>query len=372
MKRLQIQCLFLALLLPIAMGSATAESSNTPAQLREQAVQGWHQTYEAYGRTVTVDIPIQVPDTDQYPVLEAAYMPQLDRPLMSDWADPTLFQDHPGFFRLDSHSPRNMQKAGKANQKDPPYGMDVAPIYRGINQLDLNTPYAYNNPATVRDAQAMLESVWADNYPDYPITLLPCAVYATGKMRSFNKDTDMFSGDPWPYQGVLMAYFQQTVGNIPILTSADNCFRDFNDFPKHIGAAATGATGILQKTPDEQAMYHSAQYNLFSIQKTLAADFSLCGLDRIIQAYEQLIRQGLLRQISSLELGYVVWQTESNTFTLVPTWALTGYLYPDADIPTRPIPRNWDPRTCEYGTILVNAQTAALIDPSHADIQNLY
>ena len=368
MKRLQFLCLFIALLLPLAMGSAAAESGFAPAQLREQAAQGWHQTYEAYGRTIAVDIPVRVPDADQYPVLKAVDMQPLDHPVVSDWADATLFQ-HPGFFRLDSHSPQTMQAISLANRNDPPIGMDVIPVYREINQLDLDTAYAYNNPSTVRKSQTILETVWADNFPDIPIQLSPYAVYATGELQSYDAVSDTYTGDPWPYQGVMLAHFHQVIGNIPVLYAGEQCFKQFDTVPFREGNAMFGATAITQKTPDEKALYYSAQYTLLHIQETMDADLPLCGLDQVIQSYERLIRQGLLRQVSSLELGYVVWKNGNGSFTLVPAWTLTGYLYPGAATPTRLLPRNTDPRTQEYGVILVSAQNGALLDPAHINLQ---
>ena len=372
MDGIKTRGLLLALAILLAGSGAVSAQSTDIAQIREQAAQGWHQTYEAYGRTITVDIPIQVPDADQYPVLSATYTPQLTTPVVSDWPGATVYQDI-DFFRLDSHSSQNRQQAFRDNQDDPPSGMDVHPIYLGINQLELDTPYAYNNPATVRDGLSVMETVWADNFPDVQTAFIPYAVYATGEMRVYNKIPDSFSGDPWHYQGVLMAYMHQVIDGIPVLCPGKQCFAHFNKTPYREGNLVIGGTTILQKMPDDADIFTVAiTQHTYIKTGVVLADLPLCGLEQVIQTYEQLIEAGLLRQVSSLQLGYVAWQTAGESFMLIPTWALTGYLYPDAETGTRPIAQNVDPRTQEYGIVLVNAKTSALIDPADVDIGSLY
>lgn len=362
-------CLALALLL--AAGTATAQETGI-AQLREQAAKGWHQSYEACGRTVSVDIPIQLPDADRYPVLTTAYTPMLAAPVVSAWPDATVYQGT-GFFRLDSHSLKSVQEMSKQYPQTAPAGMDVRPIFRSLNQLEWDTAYAYNNPSTVRDALATLQAVWADNFPDVPMAFTPYAVYATGEMRTYSAGLDASSGDPWPYQGVVMVYFHQVIDGIPVLCLAEHCFAHFREAPHREGNLVMGGTVIRQKLPDDATMYcHTLSQCTLVKTGTLLADLPLCGLDTVIQTYERLIGQGLLREVSSLRLGYAAWQTAQDSFTLIPVWALTGYLYPSAETATSVIRQDMDPRTMEYGVILVDAQTGALIDPADADTGGLF
>lgn len=378
MKRRRMPGLLLSLVLILALAPAAPARAATAAQVRELAALGWHQTYEAYERSITVDIPIQVPGTNRYPVLKAAYMPPINSAPVSDWEDAALFQDT-GFFRLDSHSPKTRQAAGNANRNDSPRGMDVAAVYTEINQLEQNTAYAYDNPGTVGDAQAMLESVWAYNFPDESAVFSPYAVYATGELRSYDAVNDAFSGDPWPYQGVMMVYFHQMVGGIPLLCRGESCFGSFDTASAASGeritasqAVPVGATAILQSMPDNSGMYYSAQYYPLTARETLLDDLPLCGLEEVLQTCEQLILQGLLRQVSSLRLGYVAWQAEDGSFTLTPAWVLTGDLYADADTPSRKLRKNEDLRIPEHGSIIVSALTAELIDPARLDLNSLY
>ena len=57
---------FTVLFLFAAVGCA--QEYYTIDQLREQAAEGWHEIYEAYGREIVADIDITVPDVEQVPV----------------------------------------------------------------------------------------------------------------------------------------------------------------------------------------------------------------------------------------------------------------------------------------------------------------
>ena len=59
------------LLLVLCIGASAAETCFTLPDIREQAKQGWHQTYTAHGREVVVDIEIVVNDASRFLVLKA-------------------------------------------------------------------------------------------------------------------------------------------------------------------------------------------------------------------------------------------------------------------------------------------------------------
>lgn len=66
--------LILALLLASLASAATAQDYFTLPEIREQAANGWHQTYtDKYGRTRQVDVDIDVFGEDAAPVLKACW-----------------------------------------------------------------------------------------------------------------------------------------------------------------------------------------------------------------------------------------------------------------------------------------------------------
>lgn len=68
MKKVISGCISL-LLVSLCVGAFGEAPRYTLADLREQAAEGWHETYEAYGRTVRIDLDDFVPQAEAAPVL---------------------------------------------------------------------------------------------------------------------------------------------------------------------------------------------------------------------------------------------------------------------------------------------------------------
>ena len=65
-----------ALMLMLICAAASAQEYYTLPEIREQAAKGWHETYtDKYGRTIEVDIDIDVFGADKAPVITADVPP---------------------------------------------------------------------------------------------------------------------------------------------------------------------------------------------------------------------------------------------------------------------------------------------------------
>jgi hypothetical protein len=345
----------------------------TISQVREQAASGWHQTYQAYGRTIVVDIPIQVPEADNIPALKAEPMHAFDGIPITDWhgynQGNEKFFNEVGFFRWDSPAGEVRTEAARADRKeDPPKGMDERPIVRYLNQLEWDTAYAYNNPTTLREADTLIKTTWDKYFPKEKILLVPHWVHAYGEMRFYDSNTDTYSGDPWPdFQGPMMVYFDQVIRGIPLLCYSMNSFSHYTGPVQQETRGFIGGIAIIQGQKDIglDDMSYSMQYSLLKEQQEIEADVPLCRLDQVINTYEQQIADGKLRSVQSLRLGYVVWYNkgEPESFTLLPTWVLEGELFRGSNEERHNPVTQSTVIPSEYGPILVNAQTGELIDP---------
>ena len=66
--------ILLALLLALVCAAASAQEYYTLPEIREQAAQGWHETYtDKYGRMRQVDIDIEVFGEETAPVIKACW-----------------------------------------------------------------------------------------------------------------------------------------------------------------------------------------------------------------------------------------------------------------------------------------------------------
>lgn len=342
------------------------------SDLREQAASGWHQTYEAHGRSIVVDISIQVPEVNSFPALVAIPMPALEGMPLTDENGYNLgsdkFFNKTGFFRWDTPAREITSKAAQKNQKNPPRGMDVKPVIRRFNELDWDAAYSFNNPATVRDADQWMKVKWEEYFPGEAISLTPHWVHGYGEMRKYDRKTDTYSREPWPdFQGPLMVYFDQVVRGVPLLGHVSETFTQYSGPVRKETRGYVGGIAIIKELEDIglEETFYSMQYSLMKERAELAADVPLCGVDQAIAAYEKLILDGKLRRVDSLRLGYVLWRNkgEEESYTLLPTWVLEGELFKDGDADYRMPMTQSATMALEYGPILVNAQAGELVNP---------
>ncbi len=337
---------------------AADEKRYTVQDILKQAANGWHQTYQAHGRTVAADIPIQVPDVGVFPALIAEPMPALGSIPITDFRgyrlEREMFFNEAGSFRWDSIAGEIMNEAARINRKGSSKVTQIPPVIRFFNQLEWDTAYALNTPSTVRDADSLMKATWEKYFPNEKILMMPhwANVY----------------GDP---QAPLMVYFDQVMRGIPVLCYSMNSFSNYSKTFKQENRGYIGGVAIIQGLKDIglEDTFYSMQYSLLKEQQEIEPDLPLCSLDQVIDTYEKLIEEGKLRTVQSLRLGYVVWYNkgEPESYNLLPAWVLEGELFRDADA-ERPWPlTKYSDKPGEYGPILVNAQTGELIDPWNAN-----
>ena len=259
-----------------------------------------------------------------------------------------------GILRIDSPN-RQIKNAAQKMHPAPAVlqGYNQYPILRQFGEFDPDTAYAFNNPTTVTDAQALLLRAWETLYPGEDIALLPHRLVAYQGEMKYDYRTDTYSGDPLPEsEATLMVYFDQTVGGIPVICGAAESFTRYAGMNNREAYRYHGAIAITQglKSIGLNEIYKSLQFHLLSPAVLLAEDVPLCSFEEVKETYLDLIRAGRLRSIANLRLGYAVWLNETGSaFTLLPTWVAEGDLYPDAETPDASGKKQYDavsPREC--------------------------
>lgn len=216
-SRLLCMCTCLAL----AVSGLTAARAERPdfqtiTQLRETCPDSWCETLHACGREIIIDLDVAVPEVERFPVMEADPVPLADG--RSAEASVVIGDTEQwmstGILRIDSPN-RQIKNAAQKMHPAPavPQGYNQYPILRQFGEFDPDTAYAFNNPTTVTDAQALLLRAWENLYPGEDIALLPHRLVAYQGEMKYDYRTDTYSGDPLPEsEATLMVYFDQTVG----------------------------------------------------------------------------------------------------------------------------------------------------------------
>lgn len=381
--------LLMVCLLPLA---AAAQERYTVSDLRRQAASGWHRTYEANGRTITVDIPISVPAVEVLPVLSAVSAhPSEQVPVQPQGgAKAHAVGDTYLYNRATSFSYRRPggEEADEGAERIPrPERLAFTTEVFFDGELAWDTACARGNPATLRDVHALVERVAAAYFPQEQALFIPWRMKAGTEARAHDGGTQRITyGDAWePYAGPLTVSFYQLMCGVPFLGAADAMLIQ----PSGGRAPSLTAQGNLA-TVKSMGLYGRGQgafavrgwwervtLSLLREQAVLVEDIPLCGLGRMIAAYEALIRRGQLRRVDSLRLGYVGWYRggTSEAMTLVPCWALDGLLQRTAREEPVVCPDSGAARSIydeAYHTVLVNAQTGELIGPWRRDADRSY
>lgn len=327
--------LFIAVLIIMLCGGKTGGATEeyfTLAEIKEQATQGWHETYiDKYGRTRTVDIDIDVFGDETAPVIKAC------------WGDPLEF-DYDGIDPVSAIKEARKKRGGVSTY---PYA-DV----RGM-KVDLDYKYAetYGNNLTLREMYAFFgealqeqgfnqEYVWEQ---PYQFSILYSAHKKTGEVL---------------VPALYSVYLWQKVHGLPILTHVAESFKEY------ISGPVISPTLRIQMRDSEEYL---GVGTVLSIEEILADDIPLCSVKKVIEGTRKMREDGYIQQVRSLRFGYVIysdpnakWGTkqsayEIDTWYLVPAWVMECYV---ADNPKLDkIPE--DPNTRE---ITIDAQTGKMMD----------
>lgn len=370
---------FLIFLLMLALFPASALTLD---ELRQQAQNGWHQVYEAHGRTIQVDIPIDVPDAKHFPAFRAALQPPSavipvgEKSTLFGYYDgqntvtnfPGLFQWQAGDAEMQYHQRKGSEPSFEGHTLYPP-------------EVNWDIPYSINNAATVRSLYDKAMGIWQQYFPGQTLDLRLTEVWAGTAHRKFDWSIEEYVGHALPTNAnaYLAPKFEQLISGIPLLAYADDSFLTFGGMPDGFQPLPFGYTppGVWIYSRSLQAMCGidglQENMNFFTLQArdSLADDLPLCSLGKAIASYEALIDAGQLRHIQNLRLGYAIWEDRENPgmYLLLPAWVAWGVLV------QKPEKEAWYARkfnslaesrfweSNEYGPILVNAQTGELINP---------
>lgn len=381
MKRILCTLLAPLLLMPVL---ASAELCSV-AQIREQAAQigRWTKTYEAYGRTIEVDIPILVPDVDACPVATVKPLTPCTAEFLSRLREIGVYNDT--YVEYDcALSGRDISP--KADEDDTlrivfsegsspsirleynnPWDPDVSGTCAGFEayfawQLDESAAYAEDNPTTYGEALRLLRDIMASVYPDDArVGLRATQVSVVDRMRR-NARQSTPAGDP--IEGSLLGSYHficdQTLFGLPVAWKADG---------KGIMITEDGRClrGSIYATVIGDRQFSFTSQDPLTADEILLGDVPLASIADIITAIEREIEAGHIRCVHSLELGYLLGRSAQGNACVYPAWSLHCVYVEDPQMEAH-VDTGWDRQyyynVYEYGLLPILAQSAELLSPS--------
>ena len=339
--------MLLGVMLMIAASVAEAQEYYTIEQVKEQAAAGWHETYEAYGREIVVDVEAYIPDVDRVPVerLEFARM----EPLVTEEETGLKFVVYPELNVFGYQTPVFLEETpGKIEQ---------------INGEGMGYPnewdrvYPLGSTVTLKEAVDILRKALATMHLDESNWDLaqPYELSTVGFRHPKTKELVA--------PGMYRLYFHQKVNGIPLLNHAGATYQR-----KTRGNATIRLTGLIISSE----MYDVIIDMLKPIEQ-VAEDVPLCSFSTVVEAFEKEIEEGHIRKVYDLEFGYLFYEdpeyvssdTWTDHFYAVPVWQLNCLYVSNRqeELPEYGLDETGDERySLEYSSLIVNAQTGELQD----------
>ena len=376
MKR--ICSLLLAIMLGVLCVSAAAAETGAVSmkELPEMTSPVWKQTYEAYGRTIDVDVKVTIPEAETAPVLKVRWVSPLEDPLKSRLAEEYKKADrndkkhYYDFDTSDYETIRLEHKTpvlwGTSKKKDNLEG--VTTTCQDMIGYDEDRAYAENNPMTVRQAAEILRSHLKEVLPDVEVTTDTVILYGKTFWRR-NKKT-VYD------KGFYTLNMRQCFHGIPYMASIYEAYIDdqddiwdWRDDEKWIQRGLNRFHGTMfgEVFGEDSWMIVGRFY-----QETgrVCEDIPVLPFDQVKGEVERLIAEGYIRWINSVTLGYVHFETEDpKEFILLPCWVVWCEYHRGGPQSEKTYGINdselmFDGNSEYYRPVVINAQTGKLFDPA--------
>ena len=373
---------------------AQGESENNMYGIKELQNQrrSWNESYEAKGRTVQVDIPIIVPDVEEFPVFlvepyYAVYEQRLTR-------DGTMLEKIGEDGRCSVYAESNLLSEegiiGKArvldlddfeqvdfdaNYSSPRDEHNLNTKYTSkffypyeIDQADI---YAEDNPASLENAVTNLEKIIGYFYPEEPAVMVD-RVELRSRLHKVKGIDDYNLGDyveDYP-SGTYNLSIREMMDGIPI-------YVDVGDRLSLDLASDKGKKGVndfwrknvkLWRVRDNYFEFmNKSRFELDTVWlkrvNKIEEDVPLKNVDVIIRNLEKEIGQGKIRRIYALKLGYCVYFSDEgeNIYTIYPAWICECDYLESAKEELKKFEQVQDDRKqYYYKQLVINAQTGQI------------
>ena len=359
-----------------------------------EAMERWTKTYEAYGRTIEVDIPIYIPNEKKLAVYDcSAYTDYIKNPNNEDKTNVYAYNenlkelvkeesddksenaiievyDNGTELRIMFNSPEELLEHNTRDYikiKESGYYPD---------KVNADVIYAENSDLSLMEAEKYLEEIVRffirDGYDGIDIDYIKIA----GRGRKTRSYTDEELGECADYypKGTYFFNYYQKLHHIPIMMTIiatlnnkqeNGVYGDLFGF--------WGTTGGICQIMDRNSFWLTIKW--MKIEKEHEETVKLLPIEQIINAVEKEIKAGHVRNVYALKLGYIIYLNDRSpeTYTLYPMWVLDCDYVENKNKEIKVNPYSDDIRDCfSFERICINPETAEMMDFLNPKTQMLY
>ena len=391
MKRFATMMGALLLMPTLALASGDMVSIS---ELRQQAeaMERWTKTYEAYGRTIEVDIPIYIPNEKELAVYDcSAYTEYIKNPNSDDKNNVYSYNENLRELTKenDGTSEADIEVYGKGTElrimlnnpedllgKNKNDNIKIKEYGFYQYQVDDKVTYAENNEMSLEEAEKYLEEIVEyfikDEYNGIDIDYIKIA----GRGRKTKSYTDEELGEYVDYypKGSYFFNYYQTLHKIPIMMTIIATLNNKQE-NKIYGDLFEywGTTGGICQIMDRNSFWLTIKW--MKIEKEHEETVKLLPIEQIINTVEKEIKAGHVRNVYALKLGYIIYLNDRSpeTYTLYPMWVLDCDYVESKNKEIKVNPYSDDIRDCfSFERICINPETAEMMDFLNPKTKMLY
>lgn len=313
--------------------TASAQDYYTLPEIKEQSLCGWHETYsDEYGRSINVDIEIDVFGNESAPVLLVGF------PAYKE-------------YRIENNSPFTAQKHARLKR-----GGQTTRIYESSSgvKIELDRKYAENYGSTLTP----------QNVYDYMGELLnEQGITIDQFLYEQPKSVEILCSTSKKSDELLVPAFYvislwQKLYELPILTHVNDSYFNRATVPSYMPSAL-----FQMRNTEEFSLF----VGTFVEKEVIQQDIPLCSVDQVIENAGEEIMSGHIQSVISLRFGYAVYNDpeisagkpmtplDVENWYLVPSWILECYY---SKSPKSDYREDTSPKL-----VVFNAQTGKMVDP---------
>ena len=337
----------------------------------------WKQDYEAYGRKISINIPVDDMGIDKIEIIRAETQKVNEREVeKTKWSDDADFCKDSGMIEtltegeeswpvsyllsedtfitiLYDRSPCELRKYGNGRQlwRD---GVSYYP-----NEINPQDIYAENNNVSLKAAEdylgKIIEYYYDSQDSDYEIDY----VTVNDRARKNGKDVDTYQS------GTYEIYFSQRINDIPILGRWADLYDMFERAENKIYPNEKWNAGSTMHWYFEIMNRTSFNGYMMMLEKrdTLYEE-KIVSMEKAIESIEKEIYAGRIRNVYSLKLGYVCYENKKDISTILyPMWIFECEYVKKPDEAESEYAENGDFRTGSHHALVgVDAITGEVVD----------
>ena len=317
----------------------------------------WKNEYEAHGRKIAVDVEIDVPETEQIPVLAVVPAEELPAEETEKYREYFGSLDRSGseytFFSRGNRI--HISFSDHVHHPDLSDAEKVTTPYRTLTDFDRGTAYAEDNDLTVGEAEELVNGMIRTVYPSVSFRIRDVVVNDRTKYRK--------TGEKLTDKGYYELDCVQVFDGIPLAGSVHGAYRERT---KHDAVMTGCGTAYINVTDADN---FEGSYELWNVLEELDTPDRLISFDEAREAAEELIRSGNIRRVYRVTLGYAQYDLPEESryeYVLAPAWVFwAGWMDdPEEDTVTEKSVNGTDPGMgCAYLPVIVNAVTGEATHP---------